>query len=172
MTLVPDFGQVESYVIESSTKNLVKGVGRLPNLDSIDLDEGGIVIYSHVLEHVADPKEAVIELLRHASLVYIEVPFGVPEVSKTRRSLIRLAFKALSSYSTFFWRQFAKPATGRNSHNGVLIQSEHINFFSTQSLRVLANKIGVEAIIEVNSIYTPDKSQARVIQCLFRSHFE
>ena len=162
---IPSFGQTESYVIESSSKNLVNGIKRLSSLEEISRCD--LVLYSHVLEHVANPKDEVIKLLQHCEFVYVEVPYGAPEIDKSRKSRIRFALKLLSSFSPKFWRKFSKPATGRKSQKGVLIQSEHINFFSENSFKALAEKLGLEVVIEVNPIYTPDKAEGKVIQCLF-----
>ena len=163
---IPNFGQTKSYVIESSSKNLVGGVERLQSLD--ELSDFDLILYSHVLEHVSDPREQIADLLRHCSYVYVEVPYGIPEISKTRNSNFRFSLKWLSSFHPVFWRRFAKPATGRKSQKGVLVQSEHINFFTVQSFRCLAESLGAKSVIEVNAIYTPDKSEAKVIQCLFQ----
>jgi hypothetical protein len=58
------------------------------------------------------------------------------------------------------------PATGRFPKQDVLVQSEHINFFREESLHKLAEILNLEAHIEVNSIKTPDRAEAKVIQCL------
>jgi hypothetical protein len=162
---IPNLGQHESYVIESSNKDLVDGVKRLSSVQ--DIEKCDLILFSHVLEHVANPKFEIEELLRHAEYVYIEVPFGLPEITRRRRSKIWLFLKLIASVSPSLWRQSSEPATGRKSQNSTLVQSEHINFFSEKSLQTLAEFLNVAARIEVNSIQTPDRSKAHVIQCLF-----
>lgn len=162
---IPNLGQRESYVIESSNKDLVDGVKRLSSIN--DLEKCDLIFFSHVLEHVANPRSEIEELLLHAEYVYIEVPFGLPEITKRRKSKIWLFLKLIASISPWLWRQSSEPATGRKSQNSTLVQSEHINFFSEKSLQTLAELLKVGARIEVNSIQTPDRSKAHVIQCLF-----
>lgn len=162
---IPNLGQCESYVIESSKKDLVDGVQRLSSIN--DIEKYDLIFYSHVLEHVANPRSEIEELLRHAKYVYVEVPFGIPEITKRRKSKIRLFLRLITSISPTLWRQSSEPATGRKSQKSTLVQSEHINFFSEKSLQTLAELLKVEAQIEVNSIQTPDRSKAHVIQCLF-----
>jgi hypothetical protein len=162
---IPNFGQIESYVIESSSKKLINGVIRLSCLDEIT--KSSLILYSHVLEHVANPKEEIEKLLQHCEQLYIEVPLGVPEISRTRKSKTRFLLKLLASLSPTIWSRSAMPATGRSSKQGVLAQSEHINFFTEKSFQKLAEKLDLEAHIEVNSIKTPDRAEAMVIQCLF-----
>lgn len=162
---IPNFGQIENYVIESSSKEVVNGAMRLSTLDEkMGYD---LILYSHVLEHVAKPREEVEMLLRHSDLLYVEVPFGLPEISKTRKSKTRFLFKLSRSLSPVMWSRWSKPATGRSSQKGVLVQSEHINFFSEKSFQILADSLDLEVHIEITSINTPDRSEATVIQCLF-----
>ena len=162
---IPNFGQIENYVIESSSKEVVNGVTRLSTLDEkIGYD---LILYSHVLEHVAKPREEVEMLLRHSDLLYVEVPFGLPYISKTRKSKIRFLLKIFRSLAPVMWTRSSKPATGRSSQKGVLVQSEHINFFSEKSLQMLADSLDLEVHIEITSINTPDRAEATVIQCLF-----
>ena len=162
---IPSFGQTESYVIESSSKNLVNGIKRLSSLEEISRCD--LVLYSHVLEHVANPKDEVNYLLQNCKYVYVEVPFGLPNISKNRKSKSKLVLKLIASLNPQLWRIDSNPSTGRLPKSGILIQSEHINFFSERSMHALAESLGVEANIEVNSIQTPDHSVASVIQCLF-----
>ena len=162
---IPNFGQLNSFVIESSKKQLVKGVMRLKSLN--DISRCDLILYSHVLEHVAKPKEEVELLLQHCDQLYIEVPYGVPDISKARKSKIKFVLKLVASFSPILWRKSSKPATGRSRQQGVLVQSEHINFFSEKSLQDLAQSLHLVAHIEVNLIKTPDRAEALVIQCLF-----
>jgi hypothetical protein len=162
---IPNFGQAESYVIESSSKKLASGVKRLASLAEISRCD--LLIYSHVLEHVANPRREVQTLLQYCEYLYVEVPFGVPTISKYRTSKSRFLLKLFASCAPVLWRKFSKPSTGRKSQQGVLVQSEHINFFSENSFRELADSLNLEVHIEVNSIKTPDKAEALVIQCLF-----
>lgn len=164
---IPNLGQTQSYVIESSSKKLALGIKRLKSLEEIKRCD--LLIYSHVLEHVSNPRQEVIRLLQYCDVLYVEVPWGIPTVSKYRKSKLRFLLKLLASLVPVFWRKYSKPSTGRSSQQGVLVQSEHINFFSENSFKELAESLNLEAHIEVSSIKTPDRAEGLVIQCLFRA---
>jgi hypothetical protein len=165
---IPNLGQEVSVVIDTSNKEPVKGVTRKSLLSEVYKPD--LIFLSHVLEHVANPIATLKELFLYSNTIYVEVPHGVPEISKKRRSKIRFLIKLISTISPLFWRRFAIPATGKKSGDGVLIQSEHINFFTEISLVALAKKLGSKIELEVNEIATPDGGRARVIQCLLFAH--
>jgi hypothetical protein len=165
---IPNLGQQVSFVIDKSYKEPVKGVITSSLLSEVYKPD--LIFLSHVLEHVANPVATLKELLSYSNTIYVEVPCGVPEISKKRRSKIRFLIKLVSTVSPLFWRRFTIPATGRKSGNGVLIQSEHINFFTETSLVTLAKMLGSKIELEVNEIATPDGNRARVIQCLLFAH--
>ena len=161
---IPNLGQEVSVLIDASGKEPVKGVIRKFSLSEVHKPD--LILLSHVLEHVSNPLTTLKELFLYSNIVYIEVPFGVPEVSRKRRSKIRFLFKLVSTFIPTLWSKSARPATGRKSGEGVLIQSEHINFFTENSLISLAKILESEIKLEVNEISTPDGSKAKVIQCL------
>ncbi len=161
---IPNLGQQMSVVIDKSGKELVQGVIRKSSLSEVY--EPDLIILSHVLEHVANPIATIEELFSYSNIIYIEVPYGVPLISKKRSSKVRFLVKLASSISPFFWRKYSMPATGKKSGNGVLIQSEHISFFSEVSMMALAKISNSRILLEVNEMTTPDGSMAKVIQCL------
>lgn len=161
---IPNLGQEVSVLIDVSGKEPVKGVIRKFSLSEVHKPD--LILLSHVLEHVSNPLKLLKELFLYSKIAYIEVQFGVPEISRKRRSKIRFLFKLVSTFTPTFWSKSARPATGRKSGEGVLIQSEHINFFTENSLISLAKILESEIELEVNEISTPDGSSAKVIQCL------
>jgi hypothetical protein len=65
------------------------------------------------------------------------------------------------------WILDTEPKAGRVNIDGVLIQSEHINFFTEDTFVQIAKRLDARVEIAVSTIPTPDKSTAQVIQVLF-----
>ena len=162
---IPDIGGENLYVLEASNKTLLPGVERIENLK--ELHGIGLIIFSHVLEHVSDPLTELKELLNQTNCVYVEVPFGIPVINNARKSRILFLIKFVSSFYPYAWGKMTHPSTGRNSVKGILTQSEHLNFFSVESLAAMGEILDCSVQIEVNEIQTPDNATAKVIQCLF-----
>ena len=164
---IPDLGSSKLYVLEASNKALMPGIERVGTLNEVS--EIGLIIYSHVLEHVSEPLIELKELLEKSKFVYVEVPFGIPEINRARKSRIRFIIKFIASFYPSMWGKMSNPSTGRSSGKGILTQGEHLNFFSVKSLETMGKILNRSVQIEVNEIQTPDKATARVIQCLFSS---
>ena len=161
---IPNLGQKASILIDTSEKVPVEGVIRKFSLNEVY--NPNLIILSHVLEHVANPVVTLRELFQYSNFVYVEVPYGVPIISKKRRSGFRFLIKLFSTVHPIFWRRFAMPATGRKSGNRILVQNEHINFFNEKSMVVLSERLDSKIKLEVNEIASPDGSIVKVIQCL------
>lgn len=162
---IPDLGFKDRYVLEASNKILAPGVVRIKSLNEVE--NISLIIYAHVLEHVPDPFEALRDLLSHAERVYIEVPFGLPVVSKERKSKSNFLVTLLKSKSRHQWAKTSKASTTRSVNPiNTLIQSEHINFFDEETLQQIAKKLGSECFVKTETIFTPDFSEGKVIQCL------
>jgi len=162
---IPDLGQEVNYVIEASEKDLREGVVRASSLDEVNKPD--LVIYSHVLEHVSDPILVISTFLKKTNSVYVEVPFGAPIITQDRKSLIKFLRKLMHSFRASLWILDTEPKAGRVNVDGVLIQSEHINFFTEDTFMQMAECLEAMVDIGVTTIPTPDKSTARVIQVLF-----
>jgi 2-polyprenyl-3-methyl-5-hydroxy-6-metoxy-1,4-benzoquinol methylase len=154
----------KKVILEMSHHSLEKGVTRIDTL--IDSDRFDLIQYCHVLEHVAEPLLELKTLLRHTNLIYVEVPNGVPLSSRSRRSFLRFHIFNFISLNPYGWRLLTKPAAGRGHVNQVLRQSEHINFFSEDSFKVIAKMLNVNVKTAITLIPTPDGSVAEVIQVL------
>lgn len=163
---IPKFAKVK-IVQDLSDKKLIAGVTRVKNLDGIEGVD--LIIYAHTLEHVANPVEEVRKLLEKSRYVYIEIPYGLPEINKLRQNRFRFLRHFYSSFSTKRWQLQAAPSSGRSvKSDRMLSQSEHLTFFSERSMEVLANVLGRRSlIIEKGTIQTPDYQTVPVLQCLF-----
>jgi hypothetical protein len=161
---IPKIGQSKSFVIESSSKELTPGVQRIFNLDNVQRPD--LIICSHVLEHVSKPLELIETFISKTRALYLEVPFGVPIVSRKRKSTIHFFRKLLKTINPKYWRGDTEPMAGRNTLDSVLTQSEHINFFTEETFRQIAKRLNIKINLQVSTIITPDKAEARVIQVL------
>jgi len=71
---IPDFATLK-YVVDPSGKNAAAGVTCISEMK--DLPDVDLIIYAHVLEHVADPVAEIKALMSKVNQIYVEVPFGV-----------------------------------------------------------------------------------------------
>jgi 2-polyprenyl-3-methyl-5-hydroxy-6-metoxy-1,4-benzoquinol methylase len=164
---IPVLNSEKRFVFDPSDKAMVEGVTRIDSLNSVDVID--LIIYAHVLEHVADPISELSKLLERASCIYIEVPVGVPVINRLRRNKIRFIFRLAESLSKYRWAKSSHPSATRIvKPKSTLTQSEHLNFFSMKSLEVIASRLNVQFIAEEDFIHTPDLSEGQVLQCLLR----
>ena len=162
---IPDFA-TEKFVVDPSKKVPVRGVSSVTEIE--DLPKVDLIIYAHVLEHMADPIAEMKMLFSKSKRVYVEVPFGIPNITKSRKSYTKLVKTLLKSLSPKRWKDATQPATGRSITGQLtLTQSEHLNFFSEHSMRVLSNIVGARIELHKTAIETPDYKKAEVLQCLF-----
>jgi hypothetical protein len=133
------------YVIEVSGKELVDGVQAAASLDELP-DRPHLVIAAHLLEHLVDPAALVKEIraaIADDGLVYAEVPLDRPKVRQwhTRAPYRRYLDWVSATRGSWVAADFVAGASrnfGRTVPRlGAVKQSEHINYFSTQSLRAL-----------------------------------
>lgn len=163
---IPSFQEhTKKFVIDLSARELVQGVSRVSRLS--DLKSVDLIIYSHVLEHVANPSQILSELLLRAKFVYVEVPWGVPLASRLRRSRFVQFCVLILSFSAISWSRFSKPSAGRKSTSRMLKQSEHLNFFVEETLNYLASSLMCKVKVSTSVIPTPDGGESKVIQALF-----
>jgi len=155
----------KKFVVDPSRKPSFSGVESIADFE--DLPEVDLIIYAHVLEHVTDPILEVSKLLSKASKVYIEVPYGVPRITPSRKSMFRFLKKILRSLHPLLWKNETRPSSGRSVKiEGILTQSEHLNFFSEEAMEQLSLRVNATVIISKAEIETPDNMKAVVLQCL------
>jgi hypothetical protein len=87
-----------------------------------------IAILAHVLEHVSSPRRFLENLLDNYASLYVEVPHGIPAITRRRRSIAVLCLGLLASLSPQTWRPFANPSAGRKHPAQLLRVSEHLRF--------------------------------------------
>ncbi|BBX73792.1 class I SAM-dependent methyltransferase [Mycobacterium shinjukuense] len=133
------------YVIEVSGKDLVDGVQAAASLDELP-DRPHLVIAAHLLEHLVDPAALVKEVraaVADDGLFYVEVPLDRPKVRKWhagapyRRFLDRVSATRGTWIAADFLAGVARNFGRTVPRLGAIKQSEHINYFSTQSLQKL-----------------------------------
>lgn len=160
---IPKFENVRTkFVLEKSNRELVSGVSRVSELEQLDAVD--LVIYAHILEHVNNPLAEIEKLSKKSRYIYIEVPSGIPRISGLRKSrLFQLAI-VIASTIPKVWARLSRPAAGRATSVHILRQSEHLNFFTMESMQVIANKLNLNCRIRECEIPTPDLKIAKVIQ--------
>jgi len=161
---IPDLNQEKSYVLDVSNNKSLPEIERISNLSEVN--EPDLVILSHVLEHVSNPREMLEELLEQSKVLYIEVPFGCPQPDKKKKSTIKFVITLLSSFNRRLWSSKTQASTGRTSLTRTLVQAEHINFFTNETFDVLASYLSASIVCISSSVPTPDGMEANVIQCL------
>lgn len=110
-------------VLDVSDRQLAPGVQRVSQVD--DLNHWDLVISAHLLEHVTNPV-SVVKTYANADYVYLEVPAGVPSITRRRSYLTRGALPL--AYSPRTWRMITAPASGGPSpHVGKSCDSLNIS---------------------------------------------
>lgn len=162
---IPDLGK-QKFLLDISEKKPFKDVIKIRDFD--ELPTADLVIYAHVLEHVARPVEELEKLFQKTSKIYVEVPYGMPIINSRRRSKLRFLIHLMTSLTPSLWRQSAEPAAGRSvAPNKMLSQSEHLTFFSEKSMGAIAELLKATVTLTKTTISTPDSKSALVLQCLF-----
>jgi Methyltransferase domain len=167
---IPEFAK-SKYLLDISEREPITNVNRIQSLNEIEGID--LIIYAHILEHVRNPIIELENLFKHSKRIYVEVPFGVPVISKERKSKLRFWWHLMSSTTPYFWNRQAAPSTGRTVNPiKMLSQSEHLTFFSEDSMQVIATRLNANLVIQKSTIRTPDSKSGLVLQCLFIRNLE
>ncbi len=146
------------YLVDISEKPLEPGVVRVQSIVEIAVEDLDLLVVAHVLEHLPDPfseLNGICAHLRSDTLVYLEVPMDLPGTKSVHRShayqwyltglrKVKWLFIAMD-----FFGGVLRNIRGRVPMLGVVKQSEHINYFSVESLSELANRCGL-TVLEVS----------------------
>lgn len=147
------------HVFDVSSKQLREGVSRIIDHEELRQARAGLVIMAHVLEHLPQPLHALSDIhdvSPSGSILYAEVPLDRPNLSVLHRTAVYRSWLQtvcrskglliLLDFVTGLSRQFVG---GRVPWFGVVKQSEHITYFSAQSLRALLEAAGYTVLQSV-----------------------
>jgi hypothetical protein len=162
---IPDIGE-NKIVLDISDKETLPGVSRVEEFR--ELPNADLIIYAHVLEHVAEPFTELKKLFSKSKYIYVEVPFGVPVINRHRKKMLNFIYHLITSTNKTLWHRNTSPSTGRAvPAKKMLTQSEHLTFFTEESMQAIADRLGAKVIIKKKSVSTPDLSAGLVLQCLY-----
>lgn len=142
------------FVIEVSGKNLVDGVQSVASLADVPV-KPHLVIAAHLLEHVVDPVGLVREVrstLGEEGFFYVEVPLDRPRVRhwhstpRYRKYLRWVSAHRRAWIAADFLAGLARNFGLALPRLGAVKESEHINYFSQQSLEALLKAGGFEIL--------------------------
>ena len=153
---IPDFKHAPNKLVyEVSNVAPISGVNRTSSIEGIRAVNPDFIMVCHVLEHDHLARETVntiSELLPENGLLYIEVPDDRISVTPKHRASVRrqlfllnhkLLFIVLDAYSLLTLRILKKRMPFQT-----LKQSEHVNFFSRDSIVMVMKSLGFELIEE------------------------
>lgn len=168
--LIPDtipgnLGVIQKYVLDLSNVDTIANVTKIDSLSEINRFD--LAIYSHVIEHVADPISELKNILQHTNYIYIETPYGVPKISFMNKSIVINILFALLSLNPNLWRNMFAVSAGFKSKTRILRQSEHINFFEADTISKLGNLINCDSNVKINLVNNPLGEKHHVIQALY-----
>ena len=167
-TFYPELGTEEKYVYDISGVECVEGVCHVGTFEELLHYRYDFIMCNMLFEHLTKPKETLDQIGKLGddnTLYYIEVPSENPFVSGDKFSLrknISLAFNP--RYNVFL---LAKSYLAMR-RQPFMPMKEHINFFTTKSMRIMLEKSGFECL-EVRE--NPEKAvlgDALVLSALFR----
>ena len=156
---------MKKYVFDISNIESLPQVTKINSLHEVDKVD--LVIYSHIIEHVANPSSELENILKHTKHIYIETPYGIPKISYLNKSLLLNGLFVLLSLHPTLWRNMFSLSVGLKSKKRILRQSEHINFFEVATIERLANLVNCDSIIKLSSVNNPLGQKHQVIQALF-----
>lgn len=168
--LIPDsipgnLGVIQKYVLDLSNVDTIANVTKIDSLREINGFD--LAIYSHVIEHVADPISELENILQHTNYIYVETPYGVPKISFINKSIVINVLFALLSLNPNLWRNMFALSVGFKSKARILRQSEHINFFEADTISKLGNLLNCDSYVKINLVNNPLGEKHHVIQALF-----
>jgi SAM-dependent methyltransferase len=177
--LIPQEMTGQSYVYDISGVPPVSGVARIAKEEDLQSGGYGLVLLSHVLEHVPDPLDLLRALRRLAredgGLVYVEVPLERPWMGFLGRGAATIAWLDSLRRSALLLRLFDFYSSAFRIKAGFLPPlgfsklHEHVNFFSAKSLRLAVERSGF-TVLNLAPVSTSGKGQPNdSLACLART---
>lgn len=176
---IPEEWPSEKYVYEISGREPLPGIHAVQHAQDLQGTTFDLVMLCHVLEHQSDPAQqlaGLYELIGDSGHLYVEVPLERPDLAQAGRwpwgpaGLAWLAehpilVRLVDLYSTFF-----RIRRGLVPRFGFLKASEHLNFFTPESLTVLLGRLGFQVLacepMGFDGAYA--KNQAVALGCVAR----
>ena len=130
-------------VCDVSDRDLPAGIEHIGTLAELGDTKPDLVIVAHVLEHLPSPLEPLREIreaIADDGILYVEVPLDLFRVSgfhtstRYQRYLRRLVRHRLLFVISDFMSGLSRQFRSSVPRLGVIKQSEHINYFSDQSI--------------------------------------
>ena len=163
-----DTGELMEHLRPSSFEVIDPSSRRPPPRRKLVITQGNVfAVSAHTLEHVSNPTKFLDDLLASYRRVYIEIPLGIPQLLSGRKSFVINLLALVASYVPPIWRRFSAASAGRTVVANVLRQSEHLQFFSEDSLRRMAESVNAEVVVRPGIIPTPDNQVANILQAWF-----
>jgi hypothetical protein len=157
-------GSYKKYVVDIKNSPAVSGVIKKTSLQEIGATS--LIIYAHIIEHVSNPLLELENLLQYSDQIYIETPNGIPKANFFNKSIaINLIF-ALFSFFPKIWRNLFSISVGRKQKYNILRQSEHINFFTIETIKKLADMLDCNCVCKIALMPDPIGEEIEVIQTL------
>ncbi len=148
-------------VLEISAVNIASDIQLFKSWSEAKGYDPDLVMICHVLEHLENPREYLVEtanICRSGSYLYVEVPLDRPEKISSRFSK-----QAYKKYLTFLCRHpnififadllslVSRRFLGRPVIGSAIKKSEHINFFSAESVTQVITEMGF--VEQARSVY-------------------
>lgn len=150
---IPDLSpSCQKRVYEVSSSPTVDGVQRVSSWHDVEDFAPNFVMICHVLEHTRDAREIVqraYEALPEGGLLYVEVPLDrPPKPSRLLATTFQSKYSRLVVKSRLTWipldlfSLLARRYLKMFPPGSVVKQSEHIQYFDENSIRVVLEQIG------------------------------
>lgn len=161
-------GTQEKYVFDISGVPTIKGVIGISDFEELKGHSFDFIMCNHLFEHLADPIDVLLkikEIGKEDTIYYIEVPSENPFIKGDKFSIknnISIAFNPnfnIFKLAKYFFKLRRQP---------FMPMKEHINFFTTKSIRLLAENNGFEVIDISENTENAALGKITVLSMLFK----